>query len=86
MKDGRITDTMDYQYRDLGQAWDRPEIRDDIMAVLVAVGRDQRGARQRVIASGPLPLDTVERERWFGVHKRGLEEVGTYLHSQGLGT
>jgi len=81
-----ITDTTDYQYQDLGHAWDRPDIRDDIMAMLVAVGRDQRGARQRAIASGPLPLNTVERKGWFGVHERGLEEVGTYLRSQGLGT
>lgn len=81
-----ITDTTAYQYQDLGHAWDRPDIRDDIMAMLVAVGRNQRGARQRAIASGPLPFDAVEREGWFGVHERGLEEVGSYLRSQGLGT
>jgi hypothetical protein len=81
-----ITDTTAYQYQDLGHAWDRPDIRDDIMAMLVAVGRDQRGARQRAIASGPLPFDAVEREAWFGVHERGLREVGYYLRSQGLGT
>ena len=81
-----ITDTTPYQYPDLDGAWERPDIRDDIMAMLVAVGRDKRGARQRAIASGPLPFDAVEREGWFGVHERGLDEVGAYLRSQGLGT
>ncbi len=81
-----IADTTPYQYADIGRAWDRPDIRDDIMAMLVAVGRDQRGTRQRAIASGPLPFDAVERQGWFGVQERGLKEVGAYLKSQGLGT
>lgn len=81
-----IADTTPYQYTDLGHVWDRPDIRDDIMAMLVAVGRDHRGARQRAIAGGALPFDAVERKGWFGVHERGLEEVGAYLRSQGLGT
>lgn len=81
-----IADTTSYQYQDLSAAWDRPDVRDDIMAMLVAVGRDKRGSRQRAIASGPLPDDAVERAGWFGVHERGLEEVGSYLRSQGLGT
>jgi hypothetical protein len=80
-----ITDTTPYQCT-VAEAWDRPDIRDDIMATLVAIGRDKKGQRQRAIASGPLPFDAVEREGWFGVHERGLAEVGAYLKSQGLGT
>lgn len=80
-----ITDTTSYQYR-VGEAWDRHDIRDDIIAMLVAIGRGKKGQRHRAIASGPLPLDPLEREGWFGVHERGLEEVRAYLKSQGLGT
>ncbi|MES0022405.1 MULTISPECIES: Qat anti-phage system QueC-like protein QatC [unclassified Mesorhizobium] len=80
-----IKDTTNYQYPDLGLAWDRPDIRDDVMAMLVATARDGSGLRQRAISSGPLPMESAEREGWFGVHKRGLEEVGTYLRSQGFG-
>lgn len=81
-----VDDTTSYQFPDLGKLWDRPDIRDDVMAMLVATGRDDKGLRQRAIASGPLPLDPIERENWFGVHKRGLEEVAAYLKTQGLGT
>ncbi|MEY9628961.1 Qat anti-phage system QueC-like protein QatC [Sinorhizobium fredii] len=80
-----VDDTTSYQYPDLGALWDRPDIRDDVMAMLVATARDERGLRQRAIASGPLPFDPVERANWFGVHKRGLEEVASYLSSQGFG-
>ncbi|WP_417425941.1 Qat anti-phage system QueC-like protein QatC [Hoeflea sp.] len=81
-----VEDTTAYQFPDLRELWDRPDIRDDVMAMLVATGRADRGLRQRAIASGPLPFDPVERENWFGVHKRGLEEVAAYLKTQGFGT
>lgn len=81
-----VEDTTCYQFPDLRNLWDRPDIRDDVMAMLVATGRDGGGFRQRAIASGPLPFDPVEREKWFGVHKRGLEEVAAYLNAQGIGT
>ncbi|UIK06604.1 Qat anti-phage system QueC-like protein QatC [Neorhizobium galegae] len=79
-----VVDTTPYQFPDLGKLWDRPDIRDDVMATLVAAGRDERSQRQRAIASGPLPFDPVERENWFGVHKRGLEEVAAFLKTQGF--
>ncbi|MDD2870149.1 Qat anti-phage system QueC-like protein QatC [Neomegalonema sp.] len=81
-----VVDTTTYQFPDLQKLWDRPDIRDDVMAMLVATGRDDRGLKQRAIASGPLPLDPVERDNWFGVHKRGLEEVAAYLKTQGFAT
>ncbi len=79
-----VADTTAYQFPDLGKLWDRPDIRDDVMAMLVAMGRDERSLKQRAIASGPLPFDPVERDGWFGVHKRGLEEVAAFLKTQGF--
>lgn len=79
-----VIDTTSYQFPDLGKLWDRPDIRDDVMAMLVATGRERRSPRQSAIASGPLPFDPVEREGWFGVHKRGLEEVAAFLKTQGF--
>lgn len=81
-----IRDTTSYQYPDLGLAWARPEIRDDLMAMLVATARDGRRLRHRAISSGPLPMEDAERTGWFGVHERGLREVGAFLKSQGFGT
>lgn len=80
-----ITDTTSYQYS-VEEAWDRNDIRDDIMAMLVAIGRDKKGQRHRAIASGPLPLDPLERAGWFDVHERGLGEVRAYLKGQGFVT
>jgi hypothetical protein len=79
-----VVDGTEYQFADLGKLWDRPDIRDDVMAMLVATGRDSRGLRQRAVASGPLPLDPIEREGWFGVHIRGLEEVAAFMKTQGF--
>jgi hypothetical protein len=79
-----VVDTTAYQFPELHKLWDRPDIRDDVMAMLVATARDDRGLKQRAVASGPLPFDPVERENWFGVHKRGLEEVAAYLRTQGF--
>lgn len=80
-----IVDTTCYQFPDLRKAWDRHDIRDDIMAVLIAAARDDRGMRQRAIASGPLPLEPAERDGWFGVHTRGLREVAAFLNAKGVG-
>lgn len=79
-----VNDSTAYQYPDLGKLWDRSDIRDDVMAMLVAAGRGDKGAKQRAIASGPLPFDPVERARWFDVQQRGLREVADYLKDQGF--
>ncbi|WP_182084301.1 Qat anti-phage system QueC-like protein QatC [Aureimonas sp. ME7] len=76
-----MTDTTNYRFS-VGEAWERPDISDDIMAMRVASSRDPRGRNQRALASGPLPLDPSERQGWFGVHQRGLEEVGMYLERE----
>lgn len=73
-----IADTTSYRYT-VGKAWEDADINDDIMAMRVACGRDARGRKQRAVASGPLPLDPAERQGWFGVHERGLDEVKAYL-------
>ncbi|WFU04519.1 hypothetical protein QA648_27440 (plasmid) [Rhizobium sp. CB3171] len=79
-----VNDTTSYQYPDLGKLWDRPDIRDDVMAMLVASDRENRDPKQRAIASGPLPFEPIERANWFDVHKRGLHEVAAYLKDQGF--
>lgn len=83
-KAGIVDNDTRYQYPDLADAWKRPDIRDDLMAMLSAASRDGRRVRQIAISSGPLPLDASERAGWFGVYQRGLDEVGAYLSRQGL--
>lgn len=80
-----VIDSTSYQFADLHKLWERPDLRDDLMAMLMATKRDEYGIKQRAIASGPLPLDQLERDNWFGVHKRGLDEVATFLEDQGFG-
>lgn len=81
-----IEDITPYQFPDLHKLWNRPDIRDDVMAMLVAMKQSKHGQKQQAITSGPLPFDPIERENWFGVHKRGLEEVAVYLKALGFGT
>ncbi|WP_062014095.1 Qat anti-phage system QueC-like protein QatC [Aureimonas sp. AU4] len=76
-----IPDTTDYRYS-VREAFERPDIGDDVMAVRVAFARDGRGYDQRALASGPLPWDPLERQGWFGVHRRGLAEVGAYIERE----
>lgn len=78
-----IDDRTRYRY-DVRTAWKDPEIRDDLLAMVLASKEDTENLRTRAIASGPLPLLGLERDGWFGVHERGLVEVRSYLRSQGL--
>lgn len=79
-----VSDTTRYQFPDLRALWSRPELRDDVVAMLLAIGRDNSSLKQRAIANGPLPLDARERKGWFDVHMRGLQEVAAYLKTQGF--
>lgn len=72
-----------YRY-DVGGAWQDPEIRDDLLAVLLASRDRAENLRTRAIASGPLPISIAERDGWFGVHERGLVEIRDYLRSEGI--
>ena len=78
-----IDDLTPYRY-DVDNAWQDKEIRDDLLAVLLASRDGTKGLRARAIASGPLPLQVAERDGWFGVQERGLAEVRDYLRSEGL--
>ncbi|MCX5581747.1 7-cyano-7-deazaguanine synthase [Kaistia terrae] len=50
-----ITDTTAYQYKDIGHAWDRTDIRYDIMAMLVAVGRNRLSVASAFQTDGKSP-------------------------------
>lgn len=78
-----IDDLTLYRY-DVGGAWQDPEIRDDLLAVLLASRDRSQNLRIRAIASGPLPISVAERDGWFGVHERGLVEIREYLRSEGI--
>lgn len=76
-----IIDNTDYRYA-LEEVWERHDLRDDLMAMVLA---SRQGASPHLaIASGPLPLNATERAGWLGVHERGLAEVSDYLASQGF--
>lgn len=78
-----IDDQTPYRY-DVRNAWKEPEVRDDLLAMVLATKDRAENLRIRAIASGPLPLQIDERDGWFGVHERGLTEVRDYLRSKGL--
>lgn len=78
-----IDDLTPYRY-DVGGAWQDLEIRDDLLAVLLASRDRAENLRIRAIASGPLPISVAERDGWFGVHERGLVEIRDYLRSEGI--
>ncbi|WP_336055216.1 Qat anti-phage system QueC-like protein QatC [Nitratireductor sp. CH_MIT9313-5] len=79
-----ITDTTEYQFPNLWDVWVRNDLRDDLMAVLIAVSRSAAKIKQRAASSGPLPLDEKEREGWLKVHQSGLQELRSYLSAQGF--
>lgn len=68
----------------LQKAWTDVDLRDDLLAMVLASTGNKRDARMRAAASGPLPLDLGERGEWFGVHDRGLREVTDYLRRNGI--
>ncbi len=78
-----IKDTTPYQFT-LPQVWEKPDLRDDLIAMLVATAPRDRSLRQYAISSGPLPEDRLERDGWFGGLDRGLREVGAYLEHRGF--
>lgn len=69
---------------DLQTAWSNIDLRDDLLAMVLASTDIAKDSRLRAAASGPLPLDRAERDGWFGVHDRGLKEVGNYLRQKGI--
>jgi hypothetical protein len=80
-----MQDTTEYQEASLPLVWNKPDRRDDLMAMVRAsLPSTPARLRHRAVASGPLPLDGAERQGWFDVHERGLAEVRDYLTSEGL--
>jgi len=64
-----------------------PHTKDDVMSMALAVQPTSSSQlRKRALASGPLPMEAIERQGWFDVHQKGLYEVGKYLRSEGLVT
>ncbi|WP_050526535.1 Qat anti-phage system QueC-like protein QatC [Pseudorhodobacter aquimaris] len=78
-----IDDQTRYRY-DVISAWKDLEIRDDLLAMVLASREGAENLKARAIASGPLPLQIGERDGWFGVQERGLAEVRNYLRSKGI--
>lgn len=78
-----VDDDTPYRH-DLQKAWTDVDLRDDLLAMVLASTDNAKDSRMRATASGPLPLDRAERDGWFGVYDRGLEEVGNYLRLEGI--
>ena len=74
-----------YRYPDLRQALADAGGRDDVLALMVACSASRRiPLRRAVMLGGPLPPDETTRDRLVDVSRRGLEEVASFLRSQGL--
>ncbi|MBT0780836.1 Qat anti-phage system QueC-like protein QatC [Paracoccus sp. pheM1] len=78
-----VDDDTPYRY-DLQEAWSETDLRDDLLAMVLASSYGVGDVRMRAAASGPLPLVRRERDGWFGVYSRGLQEVGDYLRREGI--
>ncbi|MFS8050604.1 Qat anti-phage system QueC-like protein QatC [Rhizobium sp. BR 314] len=81
-----ISDTTNYGWT-LQQAiaHDNVHTKDDVMSMAFAVSPSKpTDLTKRALASGPLPLEAVERQGWFDVHHQGLYEVADYLRSEGV--
>lgn len=78
-----VNDDTPYRH-DLQKAWADVDLRDDLLAMVLASTDNAKDSKMRAAASGPLPLDRRERDAWFGVHDRGLQEVSDYLRREGI--
>ena len=82
-----ITDETDYQMegRTLSNVMDDERLRDDLLAMLLAVRRfPDRDVKQWIRQAGPLPVEPTERAQLFDVASRGMREVSAFLASEGL--
>lgn len=85
---GGMPDRTPYgQYSDLGATLASGNGHDDVLAMIQAV-RSLRTANmaQWIAKTGPLPLDRSQRDPLIQVATRGLAEVHSFLHNQGLPT
>lgn len=80
-----LVDSTLYRHSDLSNVYQDEDERDDLLALMLAVRKASRGdVGAWLPLSGPLPESPEERRQYIDVFKRGLEEVGNYLRSQGL--
>lgn len=71
--------------RDLPTVYAEENDHDDLLALMLAVKKAQRGDNASWLAlSGPLPEANEERIQYLDVFERGLQEVASYLQSQRL--
>ena len=78
-----VADGTDYQYPDLAAVMIDEDGRDDLIAVQAALTR--RGSLERhVMNAGPLPTSASERKAYIDVAERGMNELRTYLVSEGF--
>jgi len=82
---GGIDDKTEYSAQDLSQVVLSEDTRDDLMSMITAVLRLKNDNLSRWVAqAGPLPLEDDRRAALLDVHRRGLQEVGTYLRDSGF--
>lgn len=83
---GGMRDRTPYgQYADLGATLASGKGHDDVLAMILAARSLQTANMAQWIAkTGPLPLDRSQRDPLIQVAIRGLAEVHSFLHNQGL--
>jgi hypothetical protein len=78
-----IADDTDYQFPDLQSVMGDEEGRDDLIAVQAAILRGPIG-ELGVLKAGPLPTDPIDRAALVSVVARGMQELQSFLISQGF--
>lgn len=74
-----------YEYYDLTAIGKTNRRRVDLEAVLAAIKMiSEDDIPQWVSASGPLPIDSIERKKYYDVAQRGLLELRTFLVDAGV--
>lgn len=80
-----IADVTPYRRTDLRTVYSDENERDDLLALMLAVKKAQRGNNSAWLSlSGSLPELPDVRAQYVEVFQRGLQEVGSFLESQGL--
>ncbi len=80
---GGVVDLTSYQCMDLQSTMLDQDTRDDLVAVQTAVLR-RANSQRWVLQAGPLPKEPASRTSSYEVAKRGLNELGAYLGSEGF--
>lgn len=81
-----VADGTPYQEPRLSAVLENENVRDDLIAVQVALSKlESRNLRSWVLQGGPLPTNKQERSGLFDVAERGFSELRNYLSSEGLG-